>query len=123
MVGDSEASTFMSENVSIHIPKTGVAKIIAKIIVALSIGLLMGHHLGTKKMAQFTYAQQLTREQYVLNYEHYRDSLMTNSHSIEYHTLTSAIGMLILIAGYEILATGLGWIITKTCPQKPNEVA
>jgi hypothetical protein len=113
----------MSDNISIQIPKSGIPKIIAKTIIAVAFGLLMGRDLGSKKVAQSEKGQRLTREQYASNYENYRTSSMNDAHTIQYHMLMTAFGMLIVVVGYEILGSGLCWVIRKACSRNPKEIA
>jgi len=84
-------------------------KIVARVIVALLFGLVIGYAIGLSVEADAVRGRALTMKEYIADFEGYRNHLMGNGNPIWAMIVAGVILMVLVFAIYELLV----WLVDK----------
>jgi len=84
-------------------------KIVARAIVALMFGLVIGYGIGLSVEADAARGRALTMKEYVADFESYRNHLIGNGNPIWSMIIAGVILMVLVFAIYELLV----WLVDK----------
>jgi hypothetical protein len=84
-------------------------KIVARVIVALFLGIATGYGVGTSLANDAARGQALTMKEYVANFDEYKNKLMGNGSPLWAAIIAGVFMVMVALAIYELLV----WVVDK----------
>lgn len=86
---------------------------VAKIILAIVLGLALGYGMILEDRSNVEEAESLTYETYVEGFDAYQEGLTAEVLSPSANVVAGLMAAGLLLSLYEVLASGLGWVIAR----------
>ncbi|MDH3291852.1 MAG: hypothetical protein OEO20_06290 [Gemmatimonadota bacterium] len=86
---------------------------VAKVILAIALGLAIGYGMILDGRANLERAESLTYEEYVEGFDAYQEELTADVLSPTASVVAGLMVAGLLLSLYEVLASGLGWVIER----------
>jgi len=86
-------------------------KIVARIIVAMLLGIVVGYGVGQSMASDVARGRALTMKEYVANFDEYRNKLMGNGSPLWAAIIAGVFMVLAAVAVYELLVWGVDKVL------------
>jgi hypothetical protein len=86
---------------------------IAKTILVITLGAVLGYAMIVEDRANVARADSITYDEYVEEFDAYREGLTADALSPGGNILSGLAGVGVMVSLYEVLAWGLAWVIAR----------